>query len=1121
MKNSVELKWKSEKGKSFENLVSELLKCMFPDLTFKQTDYVHDGGKDFYSIGNMLDETIWIEAKNYQSHLELSKFSNTFIMADISEINRIIIFSMSEVTKGARRNIGRYASYHNKTISVYSGDEVLFLIKKYREYITLDNYIENIEELFSILEKSSEPCNELSATTEYYRAKQFNLAYRRNKDSYIKVNEMSNLPLNSLIAQEIHITNHDMFCSKDVVLDYAEYDASYFETYFHKQRENHMIIPPASTTVIVIFFKIVDIFGNVKLPTINFDSSEIIINNSPCQLECCWLGEIPYMGKAWVELQNTIGLIENDHSKKIILIEGKSGVGKSRFLEEIAGFFFRKGCRIISLDFRSIKNISLKSVLQYILNNIYVLDDTNYKSELFIDEFGKLYKDFYDIIFNDSYDCNAHIDRISLLLHVLFARKKIVLLIDNVQDVSSEAIDFFEKLLKNMHNDFDTRTNIILCFNQDFLYQENRAYKLLSYSKQLNTSHTVELRDFGEDDARLYLRENLDPQGLRLDLFIYYDEIIKRFGTNPFVLKQLILYLKQRGIIAFAESTIYISDFNNMKIVLSELPRGIENILQYRYAHLCCNLKLKDSKDLDRLIWTILFLGELKEHWISKFRLDTRAVRALADYGFIEYNEKSEIVFCHQLIEKSFCLLFSSEKYDERPFLNFIDDEEFLERLFSVTNRIGKINLSIENMLLRAYLNKTDIDNFSLAVKKLINYSPRPIMLPLIINTITDCLNEGLQPNPQIELKALYSISMVCQEKFDVNCAAEYTADLVRFEQETYKQKLSAKDELITFFKNYVFQLPIAKKYVFLDWFIKEAVNFELVNEEFELLMCWIHNRYSKNLCSEHNFIKAENHVQSALNIALEKKDFLSAAQAEIEYGNIFAYKNLNETVMHWSNCVKYISKYNNVSIYFKIYMYGYDILCKLLDCQISDDMHTQIELLLEMRQETFLYQQLFIDDIYANYYIIQYLDDNCSFEEFKRILPKMIQMKADSYMHTSKFTILATYKLFTIYRLICNKEPTTYNKDITISYAYELINSGIFSDSKLEYSGFILFEIHSFCRNDCEVYSCIKNKLPDVAQKQFLRMGQKEYTEKYSKAVTPLSNKNRQVNLLHFNYVF
>lgn len=198
------------------------------------------------------------------------------------------------------------------------------------------------------------------------------------------------------------------------------------------------------------------------------------------------------------------------------------------------------------------------------------------------------------------------------MLHVLFARKKIVLLIDNVQDVSSKAIDFFEKLLKNMHNDFDTRTNIILCFNQDFLYQENKAYKLLSYSKQLNTSHTVELRDFGEDDARLYLRANLDPQGLRLDLFIYYDEIINRFGTNPFVLKQLILYLKQRGIIAFAESTIYISDFNNMKIVLSELPRGIENILQYRYAHLCCNLKLKDSKDLDRLIWTILFLGEIK-----------------------------------------------------------------------------------------------------------------------------------------------------------------------------------------------------------------------------------------------------------------------------------------------------------------------------------------------------------------------------------------------------------------------------------------------------------------------------------------------------------------------------
>ena len=103
------IQWKNNRGKGFEDLVKEILKQMFPDISFIQTSYVHDGGKDFYSVGNNCDETIWVEAKNYNNHLELSKFSNTFIMADISEINRIILFSMSALTNGAKINVARYA----------------------------------------------------------------------------------------------------------------------------------------------------------------------------------------------------------------------------------------------------------------------------------------------------------------------------------------------------------------------------------------------------------------------------------------------------------------------------------------------------------------------------------------------------------------------------------------------------------------------------------------------------------------------------------------------------------------------------------------------------------------------------------------------------------------------------------------------------------------------------------------------------------------------------------------------------------------------------------------------------------------------------------------------------
>ena len=191
-----------------------------------------------------------------------------------------------------------------------------------------------------------------------------------------------------------------------------------------------------------------------------------------------------------------------------------------------------------------------------------------------------------------------------------------------------------------------------------------------------------------------------------------------------------------------------------------------------------------------------------------------------------------------------------------------------------------------------------------------------------------------------------------------------------------------------------------------------------------------------------------------------------------------------------------------------------------MLNNFISQDLFEELEKLLEYRDKTFLYQKLFIDDIYADYYIINYLDGNCSFEEFKQIVPRLNKMKMESYMHTSKFTVLATYKIFTVYRLICEKEPNDSNIDTTLAYMLELIKSGIFENVKLPYSTMILYEIFIFCQKNKHLTQIISRELPNGAKEIFRCMGTSKY-EKYQIAITPLSNKNRQVNLLHFNYVF
>lgn len=815
-----EIIWHEPKGKNFEDLVGKILKEMFPNIIFEQTDYVHDGGKDFYSIGVASDEKIWVEAKNYKEHLELSKFSNTFIMADISEINRIIIFSLSEMTSGAKNNIARYSAYHKKMISVYAGTDFLVLLRIYINKFDISEFIKNHREFCEFLKTNPlETKSKIAIKYEYYHAKQFNLAYRRDADNHISERKViDNLPLNSLLAQEIYITNSDFFQYKAIDIDYFKYDNVHIESYFYGEKPFRILVPPSSCVMLIVFFKVMDVYGTFELPTLGFDNIKPITENNTSYTECCWLGEIPYMGKGWEILQQAINDLNSNLNKNFLIIKGKSGVGKTRFLQELSGYYYRNAYRIISLDFRTITDLSLKAALQNIFDNIYMIDAGKNKG----DDFNESCKDFYHIIYDSETDCHEHVETISTWMIELFNRKKILLLIDNAQDLGAEASNFFETLMLKVNNQSTLSSSIVMCFNEDYLFEGKATTKMLLHLQQLNRCYLIDLYNFTLDDAKLYLKECLDPRGLRSDLAPLFDQIITQFGTNPLVLKHLMLYLKQCNIINFIDSVTYVTNYEQITSALNALPEGILKILQYRYEHLLRNNISVSSQELDRIIWSILFLGALKETFVKKLSLDRNDLRLLLDYGFIEYNDKSELVFCHQLIEKSFCVYFLHQKYISHPILTMLDDDTFLINLYEMLKKIGKINYCIELMLLKSYLEQIDTDTFDIALRRIEKSAPRAIMIKMIINTITDCLNAGIKVDPALEFKAAYTLSIATQERFDVFTASKYTEDLVTYEQETFQEKLSAKREMIVFFKNYVFQLPIEQKYSFLDWMLRK-----------------------------------------------------------------------------------------------------------------------------------------------------------------------------------------------------------------------------------------------------------------------------------------------------------
>ena len=160
-----------------------------------------------------------------------------------------------------------------------------------------------------------------------------------------------------------------------------------------------------------------------------------------------------------------------------------------------------------------------------------------------------------------------------------------------------------------------------------------------------------------------------------------------------------------------------------------------------------------------------------------------------------------------------------NNQHIENPSLQFINDEAFLRHFFDVTNRIGKTNLCVENMLLRTRLDLMETENFNCALRRLTLESPRTILLLLVITSINECLNAGINADPNLEFRALYYLSIACQDRLNVRLAGLYMKKSILYEQETYSRKLTAKKDMIQFFKHHVFQLSREEKFAFLDYF--------------------------------------------------------------------------------------------------------------------------------------------------------------------------------------------------------------------------------------------------------------------------------------------------------------
>jgi len=125
-------------GLEFEYLINDLLKSMFPDNEFMHTKETRDGGKDFILITSnkstkkKLENKVWAECKNYEDKLATSDIAKTFVMAIAFKIREVLIFSRSEITTEALKEIALFKKQIKYKIKIIHGNILEKLLLTYQ-----------------------------------------------------------------------------------------------------------------------------------------------------------------------------------------------------------------------------------------------------------------------------------------------------------------------------------------------------------------------------------------------------------------------------------------------------------------------------------------------------------------------------------------------------------------------------------------------------------------------------------------------------------------------------------------------------------------------------------------------------------------------------------------------------------------------------------------------------------------------------------------------------------------------------------------------------------------------------------------------------------------------------
>lgn len=701
-------------GKLFEELCLHLLKFMYPNDEWHQTQKSWDGKKDFFAdinIGGISQIKCWAECKCHTDNLSIDVISSTLVVGTLENAGIIIFFSYSLLNENASEYLTFFKEKTGKQIIVFDDLKLEeLIIKCYKEYSKPEIIRDFFPEfMFNNIVKNNS--SEEAVYYHYFLSNPYthNIFKKYSKDFY-RVNDVfvvNHFFENTSISQKIQI-------EIQVQYDLIKHKHLYFLNQNEFLTPCHITLNPGEIKYVQCKYKLISYLSQIILPPIKYKVNGQVFYPAQSVLKGKWIADTTLIGGNYVslvDLHKENLTAKNKDSFCFSVLKGESGTGKSRLLKEICDNAIAEGYDVFRYNGEYQISNSEEWIKSY-LSIIYALPYGKKSYSLLMDTYDTEKKKIVSIIYDDNYDFTAgyNIVKETILKHLL--KDKQLLVFDNIQ--------FFGDITFQLLNDFITFANnnscsikIILAFNTDYVFSKTDSRKLLDrltwlHKESKNHYFINTVSGFNEEQANIYVRSCLNC--INTQSTYQYSEtiklLIKKTGILPLSIEQTLFYLVQKKVLTRESDYFIISNLDAFHQELEKIPPDLKQVLNQRVEIISNQMNYSDQ--IFDYISLISFMQEIDNVFLVQFGADFSIIDTMIDMGLLRYTDDDTYIIYHNILKRFFKERFKEHIYKIEKDIVRIIEENNLKDDYPIQYVIAKshiekseelLNFSIQQLL--------------------------------------------------------------------------------------------------------------------------------------------------------------------------------------------------------------------------------------------------------------------------------------------------------------------------------------------------------------------------------------------------------------------------------------